>query len=129
MAKSRINADKLTLTPKKAIVKPAAEEDKLKAAEQAVRDIHTEEATSAPAQSAPPTAEVKNPEPPAAKAKKAPAAAKPKEAKAVGGGTKRITFDIPKGLHREVRLFCLHADMSIKDFLQQCVENELQRRG
>lgn len=42
-------------------------------------------------------------------------------------GTKRLTLDIPHGLHKELKLLSIHQEISMKDYIIQVVERSLRK--
>lgn len=53
----------------------------------------------------------------------------PEEKKAVQGEkTSRINFDAPVSLKKRLQLYCLENDISIKDFIIQCITERLDKQ-
>lgn len=55
--------------------------------------------------------------------------ARPEENKPVQGEkTSRINFDAPVSLKKRLQLYCLENDISIKDFIIQCITERLDKQ-
>ena len=55
-------------------------------------------------------------------------AATPRSTKSVHPkeGTKRLTLDIPQGLHKRLKLLAIHQEISMKDYIIAVVERSLK---
>jgi hypothetical protein len=62
-------------------------------------------------------------------ASRKPAGTKASSAKSVhpAEGTKRLTLDIPHGLHKELKLLSIHQEISMKDYIINVVERSLKK--
>lgn len=122
----RVSEDKMDEVVRKVSDNPPPQTEKAPA-----KAVPTSKTSTAPA-AAPKKTEGANNKPESRKGRGAarkPAGTKARSSNSVhpAEGTKRLTLDIPHGLHKELKLLSIHQEISMKDYIIGVVEQSLRK--